>query len=135
MISLLKGMFVTIKNMLHRAVTLQYPTKRWTMPERMRGLVDLRPEKCIMCLQCQKACPSGCLRVNFSTGEDKKKKLESFVYEMQLCCFCGLCVEPCPTAAVYMNHEYEVGLYDRSQFVIDLNKGYKALGWFDKRPK
>ena len=119
-ISLIKGLGVTAKYLTRPAVTLQYPKQRWTMPERFRGRVALRPKKCIACQMCARACPNYCLQVNFNLGEDKKRKLTSFIYHLDSCLFCGLCVEPCPVSAIFMNHEYELSLYNRDELIVDL---------------
>lgn len=121
-ISLIKGLGVTAKYLIRPAITLQYPKQRWTMPERFRGRVSLRPKKCISCQLCARACPNYCLEVKFELGEDKKRKLTNYIYHMDTCLFCGLCVEPCPTAAIFMNNEYELSVYDRDELIMDLVK-------------
>ncbi len=119
-ISLIKGLGVTIKYLTKPAVTLQYPKQRWIPPSRFRGRVALRPKKCIACQMCARACPNYCLQVKFDIGEDKKRKLTGFIYHMDTCLFCGLCVEPCPTSAIFMNHEYELSVYNRDELITDL---------------
>ncbi|TAN60863.1 NADH-quinone oxidoreductase subunit I [bacterium] len=121
-ISLLKGLGVTAKYLFRPSVTLQYPKQRWTPPERFRGRVALRPKKCISCQMCARACPNNCLEVKFNVGEDKKRKLNEFIYRMDTCLFCGLCVEPCPASAIFMNHDYELSVYDRNTLIMNLVK-------------
>lgn len=134
--SLILGMSVTLKNLCSRAVTLQYPKQREAMTARYRGMVELRKEKCIMCNQCVKICPDACLHLKFSVGEDKKRVLESFRYEAQLCCFCGFCEEVCPTQAIFMNKDYEVAVIDdRKLLNVDLLKGYDGLDWYCREDK
>lgn len=118
--SLISGLLVTAKYLFRPAVTLQYPKQRWAAPARFRGRVALRQKKCIACSMCAKACPNYCLQVKFSAGDDKKRKLTNFIYNMDTCLFCGLCVEPCPSSAIFMNHEYELSVYDRAKLVMDL---------------
>ena len=120
--SLIQGLMVTAKYLFKPAVTLQYPKQRWSPPERFRGRVALRPKKCISCQMCARACPNNCLDVRFSIGEDKKRKLNEFAYRMDTCLFCGLCVEPCPTSAIFMNHDYELSVYERKALLMDLVK-------------
>lgn len=117
-----KGLFVTLKNVFVRPVTLQYPTQKLQMTQRYRGLVDLYPEKCIKCGQCAKICPTSCLDLSVKTGEgtEKKKEFGYFKYNMELCCFCGLCEQACPTQAIYMNKIYEIAVYDHDKLHIDL---------------
>ncbi len=129
-LSLVKGLSITLKYCLRPAVTLQYPTQKQPMTERFRGLVDLRPDKCIVCQQCVKICPTACL--SLSRKEiNNKKTIETFRYNMELCCFCGFCQQVCPTSAVYMNKLYEIAVYDRNKLHIDLLDPEKYIEWTD----
>lgn len=119
-VSLIKGLMVTAKYLFSSSVTLQYPKQRWAPVARFRGRVALRPQKCIGCSMCARACPNYCLEIKTALGEDKKRKLSNFIYHMDTCLFCGLCTEPCPTSALYMNHEYELAVYDRKKLIMDL---------------
>ena len=126
--SLIKGLAVTLKYCFKPATTLQYPTEKQPMTERFRGFVGLRPEKCIVCLQCTKICPTACLAIT-STQQDKKKTLETFRYNMELCCFCGLCSQVCPTSAIIMTDGYEMTVYDRRKLDINLLDAKKYDEW------
>lgn len=128
-VSLVKGLIVTLKNFFTPAMTVQYPTQKLPMCERYRGLVDLRPEKCIICLQCVKICPTGCLAITHEPTADNKKKLQTFKYNMELCCFCGMCDQVCPTQAIYMNKIYEIAVYGHDKLYIDLLNLEKYSEW------
>lgn len=128
---LAKGLMVTLKNTFRPAVTVQYPSQKLPMTERFRGLVDLRPEKCIMCSQCVKICPTGCLSITHKETPEKKKELVTFKYNMELCCFCGLCEQVCPTQAVYMGKIYEIAVYAREKLRIDLLDPEKYREWLN----
>jgi len=128
-ISLIKGMAVTFKNLLSPSITLQYPTQKQPMTEEFRGLVDLRAEKCIVCLQCAKICPTGCLSITQKAGAEKKRELESFEYNIELCCFCGLCEQVCPSSAIYMSKIYEIATYGREELHINLLNPKKYARW------
>ena len=133
-ISLVKGLAITLKYYLGPPVTVQYPTQKLPMTDRYRGLVDLRPEKCIVCYQCVKICPTACLAITHKE-ENKKKCLESFKYNMELCCFCGLCQQVCPTSAIIMNKIYEISVYDRKKFDINLLSRDKYAEWINPTVK
>ena len=133
-LSLAKGLAITMKYYLKPTVTVQYPTQKLPMTDRYRGLVDLRPEKCIICYQCVKICPTNCLAITHKE-ENKKKCLESFKYNMELCCFCGLCQQVCPTSAVIMNKIYEISVYDRKKFDINLLSRDKYAEWINPTVK
>ena len=128
-LSLIKGLLVTLKYCFKPAVTVQYPKQKLPMTERYRGFVNLRPEKCIVCLQCTKICPTACLAITSKQQEDKKKALETFRYNMELCCFCGLCAQVCPTTAIIMSDIYEISVYDRKKLDINLLDPKKYDEW------
>lgn len=128
-INLIKGLVVTFKNLVSPAITLQYPTRKMQMTSRFRGLVDLNIPKCIMCQQCVKICPTGCLAITHEDLPENKKRLSSFEYNMELCCFCGLCAQVCPTAAIYMNKIYEIATYSRKELYINLLDPDKYAKW------
>lgn len=128
-LSLMKGLAVTFKNSFRRAVTLQYPSQKQPMAERFRGLVDLNPDKCIICYQCVKICPTGCLAISHKETAAKKKELARFEYNMELCCFCGFCDQICPTQAIYMSRIYEAASYGRGRFHINLLNKDKYDEW------
>ncbi len=132
-LSLLIGMKVTIKNFFSPSVTLNYPLQKKTMTANFRGMVDLKPEACVICYQCIKICPVAALDLTHKqvvVEEKKKNEITKFTYNAELCCYCGLCDEICPTDAIFMNKLYEVSAYSHDQILnIDLMKEdkYKEL--------
>ena len=109
--SILKGLQVTFKNMFKKTVTLNYPVVKKPMKDAFRGMVDLYPEKCVICYQCIRICPSAALDLAHNLKEDKKKEITKFVFNGELCCFCGLCKEICPTDAIFLNKIYELAYF------------------------
>ena len=118
-LSILIGMKVTLKNLFAPTVTLQYPKEKKPMTKNFRGMVDLVPQDCVVCYQCIKICPVAALDLahNQTTTPDNKKKLEitKFTFNGELCCFCGLCEEICPTDAIYLNKMYEVSAFSHDE--------------------
>lgn len=123
-ISLLIGMKVTIKNFFAPSITLNYPIKKKKMSANFRGMVDLKPEACVICYQCIKICPVAALDLTHKqvvVETKKKNEITKFTYNAELCCFCGLCDEICPTDAIFMNKMYEVSVFDHKQVLnVDL---------------
>ena len=52
----------------------------------------------------------------------KKKALDTFIYHLELCTMCNLCIEACPTDAIKMAQNFEHSVYDRSKLTKKLNK-------------
>lgn len=125
--SVLVGMKVTFSHLFVRSITLQYPREKDPMFERSRNRLHVDIEDCIGCYQCDKACPVDCIHIDTikaRPGEDlgltvKFEKKKTFVFpkfdiDMAECCYCGLCVFPCPTECIYWISDYEFAEYDRS---------------------
>ena len=125
------GMKVTFKHMFVPAVTIQYPDVRPELPERERNRLYVNMDDCIGCDQCARACPVNCITIETvkslptedlgKTSNGKKKALwvTKFDIDFAKCCYCQLCVFPCPTDCIYMTDVYEFSEFDRKDLVYD----------------
>lgn len=134
--SLLTGMKVTgyyISHAKKEIITQQYPENRDTLQmfDRFRGEVimphnDDNEHRCTGCSACEIACPNGTIEIIWDRKENeegkKKKVLDQFVYHLQMCTMCGLCIPACPTDAIVMGHDFEHAVFDRSELTKVLNK-------------
>ncbi len=122
------GMRVTWRHFIHKKqlnATLQYPRERWPIPERAIGFEEARYnsirsrlhvdiDDCIGCLQCVRACPVDCIKIDTikapkdmdlgttSNGTALRLLVTRFDIDMAECCFCNLCTYPCPEDCIYM---------------------------------
>jgi NADH-quinone oxidoreductase subunit I len=143
-ITVLKSMGVAWRHFFTRSVTLQYPTVKWTMPERSRARLFNKIEDCIGCGQCTRVCPTHCISIQTEKrGKDEPEifasngtaiKLHTVVYDidMTLCCYCALCTFSCPTQCLVMTGAYEYSAYDKKDHIYHFAKE-KLLK--DKAPK
>jgi ferredoxin len=76
-------------------ITLRFP-KRVPTPERLRGRVQLNPDRCIGCATCAYVCASSAIEVR-----DDVIACE-WEYDAARCAFCGRCADLCPTHALAM---------------------------------
>lgn len=130
-ISLLIGMKTTVKYLLSRSVTVQYPKERWPIPERSRSRVGLVRDqetgesKCTACGICARECPSFCIWVEGEKVEDpetgkKKRVMTEYILDMRQCIFCGTCVEVCPFDAMrVVPEEYEFSTFNAEDLIFD----------------
>ena len=122
-IGLLKGLGFTFKMLFQPKVTTKYPDEPIEMPNRFRGIQHFEPEKCIVCNQCARICPTGCITLVGKPNPDPEKKgkvIDTYVINFELCILCDLCTEVCPTEAVVMSNNWELATYSRDNLLKDL---------------
>ena len=131
LITILIGMKVTLRHVFIPAVTIQYPTVKPELPERERNRLYVNMDDCIGCDQCSRACPVSCIEIETvkslptedlgKTSNGKKKALwvTKFNIDFAKCCYCQLCVFPCPTECIYMTDVYEFSEFKRESLVYD----------------
>ena len=118
-IGIAKGLRVTIRHLLRRPVTTQYPEQRLSTSRRIRGNELIwSKERCTGCATCAKACHIGAIKIITATNMvDNKYEVETYQVDTGYCIHCGLCVEACPYDALYMGYAYERAKYRRNELV------------------
>lgn len=130
--SLFKGLSVTGKEFVTPKITEKYPDNRENMniSQRFRARLELVYDKdgnhkCIACGTCERVCPNGTITLETKMTETwdgkKKKKLETYIYDLGSCTFCQLCVQNCPTHALDFSNDFEQAVFTRDQLVKKLN--------------
>ena len=127
------GMKITIKHLFTRSATVQYPTVKMKIPERARNRLFVNIDDCIGCDQCSIACPVDCITIETikstpdmdlgMTSKNTKKRLyvPRFDIDIAKCCYCGLCVWPCPTECIVMTDVYEFAEFDRQNLIYSFS--------------
>jgi len=119
---LVKGLGVTLRWMVSPSITVQYPKEKKKMSPRYRGALGFRPDVCISCDMCVRACPSDCISLeSVRNPETKRKDLKWYKIDFAKCNYCRLCEEICPTKpkAVFHTHAYELTFDNREDFVME----------------
>lgn len=129
--TVLVGMKITFKHLFVPSVTIQYPEVKPVMPDRARNRLFVNMDDCIGCDQCSRACPVNCISIETvkatpddspgETSQGKKKALwvTKFDIDIAKCCFCSLCVYPCPTECIEMTKVYEFSEFERNDLVYN----------------
>ncbi len=128
-VTVLIGMKVTWRHLFVRSVTIQYPKVKLTLPERARNRLYVNMDDCIGCDQCAMACPVDCIEIETvkstpdvdlgltSVGTKKRLYVTKFDIDIAKCCYCGLCVYPCPTECIKMTDVYEFSEFERQNLI------------------
>ena len=124
---MLRGLGVTLKNLLRRPFTVQYPEQKNEQHPRFRGQeFTWYEQRCTGCASCAKYCPLGIIRIvtdpNGGNEQDGGSyKVDVFDIDQARCMYCGLCVEACPYDALHMGSGFEAAAYRREDLVITVD--------------
>jgi NADH-quinone oxidoreductase subunit I len=129
---LLKGLGITMRHMVSKAVTVQYPDEIAPLPPRSRGVIALKEENCTVCMLCARECPDWCIYIEdhkerrAPKGEGKRAKsfnvLDRFAIDYALCMYCGICVEVCPYDALFWSPEFEYAEGDITRLTHEMER-------------
>lgn len=129
--TVLVGMRLTFKQLFAPTVTIQYPDERRPIPERARNRLYVNIDDCIGCDQCSMACPVNCISIDTvksvagdepgmtSLGTKKRLWVTKFDIDIAKCCYCALCVYPCPTDCIVMTDVYEFSEHNRNDLIYN----------------
>jgi NADH-quinone oxidoreductase subunit I len=127
--TLFTGMKITILHLFRSNVTVHYPRQTLKMTPRYRGHIDLTLDeatgkpKCVVCMACQRACPSGCIKLDGAKAEGApRKSLTTYTLDFTTCSLCGLCVESCSFAALKFSKDYNLASWNKDDYKMDLLK-------------
>ena len=121
------GLRITLKYLVSRTVTIQYPYEKLAFAPRYRGIHEHEADRCIACDMCAKACPVDCIHIEKSAARKLDKKtgkvtggeLLRYAIDYQKCLFCALCTEPCPTNCLHMGKNHDMSCYSRDEMVVE----------------
>lgn len=123
---------------LKEIVTEEYPNNRETlkMADRFRGEVTMphnenNEHRCTGCQSCELSCPNGSIKIitkqEIQSDGKKKKRIDTWVYRLDMCTLCNLCIIACPSNAIVMGKAFEHSVYDKKQLKKILNKPNSRL--------
>ncbi|PKL52229.1 MAG: NADH-quinone oxidoreductase subunit NuoI [Nitrospira bacterium HGW-Nitrospira-1] len=126
-VEIAKGMALTLKTLFTPPVTRRYPLVKRPVKPGFRGLHALAKNeegrmKCVGCGLCGAYCPSKCIHIYTTEGEDHNKVVDRYEIEVLRCVYCGLCVEACPFGAISLSEHYEYAGCTRDEFYMTKEK-------------
>ncbi|MGB9822308.1 NuoI/complex I 23 kDa subunit family protein [Thermodesulfovibrio sp.] len=132
LIEIFKGLFLTLRMLFSKPVTIQYPFQRRKIYPGFRGRHALVRDpftgdgKCIGCMRCTTVCPSRCIYIKREKTENKMI-VTDYVIDASRCIFCAYCVEACPVCALVLTEDFEYSDYMRKNLIF--NKEQLLKNW------
>jgi NADH-quinone oxidoreductase subunit I len=127
-VEVVKGLMLTLKNMLKPKFTMQYPEVKFIPPASYRGrpvlvMEEDGQERCVACGLCSRVCPPLAIEVQAGeTTREKERYPAKFEINMIRCIFCGFCEEVCPEEAIVMSKDYELAFSNRQEALYGKEK-------------
>ena len=120
---LVKGLGISIKYMLKRPVTLNYPHEKGPLSPRFRGEHALRrypngEERCIACKLCEAVCPALAITIDMQQREDGTRRTTRYDIDLFKCIFCGFCEESCPVDSIVETRFFEYAFEKREESIM-----------------
>ena len=127
LVELCSGMFLTLKYMFKKQVTINYTFEKGKLSPRFRGEHALRrypngEERCIACKLCEAVCPALAITIESEPREDDSRRTTRYDIDMTKCIYCGLCEEACPVDAIVQGPNYEFAKETREELFYDKEK-------------
>jgi NADH-quinone oxidoreductase subunit I len=127
---IMRGMSVTLRHLLRRKFTVQYPEQRLQLAPHFRGLpVLVRDEdervKCVACQLCEFVCPPQAITITpreLPQENNVEKIPERFDLNVLRCIFCGFCEEVCPENAIFLSQRFEFAPTSREEMIFPMEK-------------
>lgn len=137
--AIFSGMFITLKHLFKREITIQYPEVKRPLAEIYRGLHVLKlddqgRERCTACGLCALSCPAEAITMVAAERLPSEMNLyreEKYakIYEINMlrCIFCGNCETACPKEAIFLTDRLVDSETKRANFIYGKDRLVETL--------
>jgi len=127
LLELCAGLWLTLKTMFERKVTVNYPEEKTPQSARFRGLHALRrypngEERCIACKLCEAVCPALAITIESDVSNDGTRRTTRYDIDLFKCIYCGFCEEACPVDAIVETRLLEYHMENRGENIMTKDK-------------
>jgi NADH-quinone oxidoreductase subunit I len=134
---IIQGMYLTLKYMFKKKVTIDYPFEKNPISPRFKGEHALRryesgEERCIACKLCEAICPAQAIVIEAEPREDGSRRTTRYDIDMTKCIYCGLCQEACPVDAIVEGSNYEFAKETHEELYYNKNTLLKNGDMWEK---
>lgn len=127
LVELMQGMWLTLKRLFSKPITLQYPHEMPVVRRGFRGQHAMvrNPKtgqaRCIGCMKCVSVCPSRCIHVHAGKDpETNRRVVDRYDVDALRCVYCGFCAEICPVNAIILTEVFSYSAQNREALHWDL---------------
>ncbi|NQS70736.1 MAG: NADH-quinone oxidoreductase subunit NuoI [Desulfobulbaceae bacterium] len=125
---LVQGMWLTLRRLFTKPITLQYPHEQPNVRRGFRGQHALvrDPEthttRCVGCMKCVMVCPSRCIRIRIQKRPEhgNRRFISAYHIDALRCVYCGYCAEVCPVNAIILTEVFAYSAFDRKSLSYDM---------------
>ncbi|MHB0976566.1 MAG: FAD-dependent oxidoreductase [Candidatus Aquicultorales bacterium] len=81
--------------------------------------LSCKSEMCVGCTFCARICPDFAISVGRTEPGHGPRRVTEYKVDLSKCMYCGLCADQCPTKALVMSKDYELGTSERRMVVLE----------------
>jgi NADH-quinone oxidoreductase subunit I len=106
---------LVLSSVVSKPATVLYPYFKPEVVDRFRGKLKFDASRCNGCKLCMKDCPSNAIDI-IKVAEKQFKA----IVKLDLCLYCGQCVDSCNKDALVNTKDFELAHFDRKHLEVEI---------------